>query len=450
MGFNSFFFARIDYQDKEHRLNSKTMEMVWRPKTIPESSSNYIFTHVNHFLYSPPPGYCFDLVCRRKDEPIKDDPFLVDYNLDRKADGFVEYFRSMSNHYRTNNLMHCMGGDFHYADARVTFKNMDKLIDYINKRPSYGVTFKYSTPSDYLKAIRQEQATYPVKTDDFFPYADQPHAVWSGFFTSRVALKGLVKDMSRYLHSVRKHLAEVRITGRSQTVVALSAEMESGLFGVEMAHGILQHHDGVSGTSRQKVANDYVNTTVTFLEEFNRFYRRVKEEEIQKEIGEQVNREEMHINVFWNESAAETGVNRIQEGRTVLVSLYNPGPKGIYPVRIRTIPHEVDVVDTINRTIPGDIICGNTNNASDCDLLFNLELEESGNSYVKLVPKSGGSAKIVPVRELTITEQIKEIPLSLNDKVKFTRGNQSFELTLNGQLHRFKAGYNYYQGEDKG
>jgi hypothetical protein len=31
MGFQTFFFARIDYQDKEARLDSKSIEMVWRP-----------------------------------------------------------------------------------------------------------------------------------------------------------------------------------------------------------------------------------------------------------------------------------------------------------------------------------------------------------------------------------------------------------------------------------
>lgn len=32
MGMQAFFFARIDYQDKEIRLKQKAMEMVWRPK----------------------------------------------------------------------------------------------------------------------------------------------------------------------------------------------------------------------------------------------------------------------------------------------------------------------------------------------------------------------------------------------------------------------------------
>jgi hypothetical protein len=31
MGFDAFFFARLDYQDKEKRLKDKTMEFIWRP-----------------------------------------------------------------------------------------------------------------------------------------------------------------------------------------------------------------------------------------------------------------------------------------------------------------------------------------------------------------------------------------------------------------------------------
>ena len=29
MGFDGLFFGRLDYQDKNHRLNTTTMEMVW-------------------------------------------------------------------------------------------------------------------------------------------------------------------------------------------------------------------------------------------------------------------------------------------------------------------------------------------------------------------------------------------------------------------------------------
>lgn len=61
----------------------------------------------------------------------------------------------MSLHFRSNTLMHAMGGDFHYSNARMTYKNMDKLINFINKRPEYGVKFMYSTPGNYIKEIQE-------------------------------------------------------------------------------------------------------------------------------------------------------------------------------------------------------------------------------------------------------------------------------------------------------
>jgi hypothetical protein len=40
MGFDAFFIARLDYQDKQNRLDEKTMEFVWRPMfdTLGESA----------------------------------------------------------------------------------------------------------------------------------------------------------------------------------------------------------------------------------------------------------------------------------------------------------------------------------------------------------------------------------------------------------------------------
>ena len=108
--------------------------MIWKPTQTVSDPSNYIFTHVNYDTYHAPKGFCFDNKCPA-DEPIKDDPTLEDYNVDAKAQEFVSYFKSMSLHYRTTNLMHTMGGDFQYSNARLYFKNTDKLIKYINARP---------------------------------------------------------------------------------------------------------------------------------------------------------------------------------------------------------------------------------------------------------------------------------------------------------------------------
>ena len=51
----------------------------------------------------------------------------------------------------------------------------------------------YSTPTLYLDALHKANQTWELKTDDFFPYADCPHCYWTGYFTSRPALKRYVR-----------------------------------------------------------------------------------------------------------------------------------------------------------------------------------------------------------------------------------------------------------------
>lgn len=70
MGFDGFFFARNDYDDRKKRLADKTMEMVWRPSKSLGSQSD-LFTGILYYGYGPPPGFCFDMRCR-------DDPIQVD------------------------------------------------------------------------------------------------------------------------------------------------------------------------------------------------------------------------------------------------------------------------------------------------------------------------------------------------------------------------------------
>jgi len=67
---------------------------------------------------------------------------------------------------------------------------------------------------------------------------------------------------------------------------------------------------------------------------------------------------------------------------------------------------------------------------------------------VKIFTSSTGSAKLALLKELTVVEQTKEFTLG-NDKVRYTRGNQSFQLTLNGATESFNIFYNYYEGWDQ-
>ena len=62
MGFDGLFFSRLDYDDKNKRLNDKTMEMIWRPSRSLGQATD-LFTGILIRGYSSPPGFCFDQRC---------------------------------------------------------------------------------------------------------------------------------------------------------------------------------------------------------------------------------------------------------------------------------------------------------------------------------------------------------------------------------------------------
>ncbi|KAG2538748.1 alpha-mannosidase-like [Panicum virgatum] len=269
LGFDSVHFARIDYQDRAKRKADKGLEVIWRGSRTFGSSSQ-IFTNAFPVHYSPPDGFGFEVL----DEsiiPVQDDLSLFDYNVEERVNDFVAAAIAQANVTRTNHIMWTMGDDFNYQYAESWFRNMDKLIEHVNK--DGRVHALYSTPSIYTDAKHASNESWPVKYDDYFPYADSTNAYWTGYFTSRPTFKRYVRAYSGYYLAARQ-------------IEFLVGRSSLGLFtsSLEDAMGIAQHHDAVSGTAKQHTTDDYskrlalgaskvengVNTALTCLTNSNR------------------------------------------------------------------------------------------------------------------------------------------------------------------------------------
>lgn len=258
-------------------------------------------------------------------------------------------------------------------------------------------------------------------------------------------MKGFIRDMGRYVTAVRTHLALLKLSGSSDYLKANANETENALWQVEMALGILQHHDAVAGTAKQKVTNNYIMTGCKALTVLNKHYTEVRKEQISKDIGEQVVTIDSGLN--WNGTAADWGISAVlAANKSVLLNLYNPGTKGTYTVRVKVQEQEFNIVSSAGANIPGDLICSNVQDAKDCDVLFNVAFEETSTSYVKLVPvKSSGSAKVVKLKSITLTESTRDFNLSATASLKYTRALQKFDLTTSNGNLSFSVGYNYYE-----
>ena len=130
MSFEGLFFGRIDYQDKEIRRQQQRLEVIWQGSQNLGKASQ-IFTGTLYNLYNPPPGFCFDGTCF--DPPIQDDPRLFDNNVKERVATFINETCKQAEHYKSGHIMLTMGSDFNYENANLFYKNMDKLIKYVNK-----------------------------------------------------------------------------------------------------------------------------------------------------------------------------------------------------------------------------------------------------------------------------------------------------------------------------
>jgi hypothetical protein len=186
-----------------------------------------------------------------------------------------------------------------FMEAHVNYANLDLLIgslmnyqswDMIDTATIFGPRFDrinvfYSTPEYYTKMkyeetvkARQAKTTlatrletpvqWSVKQDDFFPYSDCAHCFWTGYFTSRAAFKRLERVASSFL------LAARQIEAMPADTAVVKEPEKQPLYELDDALGVVQHHDAVSGTAKQHVADDYskrvqagINTASNYVTE---------------------------------------------------------------------------------------------------------------------------------------------------------------------------------------
>lgn len=248
VGFDGYFFSRMDFQDFSFREQQRTREFWWQgSRSMPNMT---IFSGVLlHDHYNPPDGFYWDGYFDKDQEPLVDDRRLEGYNADKFLALFVETATRNFNVTRGNHIMWTLGNDFNYQNSAQWFANVDRLIKLVNADGRFNAF--YSTPNDYAAAKLAEAASgtvqYPTNHADFFPYADHPHAFWTGYFTSRPALKRLIRKASSYITASRQIRA---FAGPTAGVQAWNSSLANAL-------GLAQHHDAVTGTSKQHVAFDY-------------------------------------------------------------------------------------------------------------------------------------------------------------------------------------------------
>ncbi|XP_020107578.1 alpha-mannosidase 2 [Ananas comosus] len=309
MGFRNMVIQRTHYELKKELAWNKNLEYIWRQSWDAEETTD-IFVHMMPF-YSydiphtcgPEPAICcqFDFARMRgfsyESCPWRVDPVETNQaNVHERATKLLDQYRKKSTLYRTNTLLVPLGDDFRYVsleEAEVQFRNYQKLFDYINSNLDLNAEVKFGTLEDYFLTLRDEAEKinyshsgelgsreiggFPSLSGDFFTYADRNQDYWSGYYVSRPFFKAVDRILEQTLRASEMMAALVLGYCQKSQCSKLPISFSHKLTAARRNLALFQHHDGVTGTAKDHVVEDYGTRMHTSLQDLQLFMSRAVE-----------------------------------------------------------------------------------------------------------------------------------------------------------------------------
>ena len=251
LGYKGMLIQRVHYAVKKQLAQKQQLEFQW------QTPAGEIFTHMMPF-YSydgphtcgPDPSVCcqFDFARIGKGKTWTGCPWgkmaveITEQNVAERSRTWLDQVYKKAMLYRGKHVLIPVGDDFRYQtmdEAHKQYRNYQKMFDWIeNNIPAVKVSF--STLSRYFDAQRQTEV--PSLQGSFFPYSDREKDYWTGYFNSRIFYKGYDR------------LLESLIAAAEIKCPAVDIHLQ------KRALGLFQHHDGITGTAKSAVVQDYYKT----------------------------------------------------------------------------------------------------------------------------------------------------------------------------------------------
>ncbi|OVA16242.1 Glycoside hydrolase family 38 [Macleaya cordata] len=289
MGFENMLIQRTHYELKKDLALHKNLEFIWRQSWDAEETTD-IFVHMMPF-YSydvphtcgPEPAICcqFDFarmrgfvyeLCPWGQHPIETDQD----NVKEQALKLLDQYKKKSTLYRTNTLLVPLGDDFRYIsidEAEAQFRNYQMLFDFINSNPDLNAEAKFGTLEDYFVTLREEAERinysrpgevgssqiggFPSLSGDFFTYADRQQDYWSGYYVSRPFFKAVDRVLEQTLRASEMMLALLLGYCQRSSCEKFPTSFSYKFTAAKRNLALFQHHDGVTGTAKDHVVEDY-------------------------------------------------------------------------------------------------------------------------------------------------------------------------------------------------
>lgn len=260
MGYKGMLIQRVHYAIKKQLAKKQQLEFQW------STPAGNIFTHMMPF-YSydgphtcgPDPSICcqFDfkrigagtswLGCPWGTPPVS----INEENVKEKSLLWLDQVYKKAMLYKNKHVLIPLGDDFRYQnmqEADRQFENYQKMFDWIHKHVP-NVQASFSTLTHYFDSVVNNDV--PTLEGSFFPYSDREKDYWTGYFNSRIFYKGYDRKLEATIAAAEKLCPDEDLHLEKQALA------------------LFQHHDGITGTAKSHVVQDYYNTMKTAVESAN-------------------------------------------------------------------------------------------------------------------------------------------------------------------------------------
>ena len=429
LGFKFLVMERIDFQDVMTRIYNSNLEFFWKPL---KNKNNMIFTHIIPIHYGLNFYYPW----------LTETGFYPNINYNNYTLNLIKIINQTRSGFKHDDYLFFLGDDFTYTPDQFIFEKIEGIINYTkhNKINGEEINMFYSTPNKYFEEVLKKNIDFKIEEqNEFFPFAERPFTYWSGYFTSRPYLKGLIRKFSNSYMVFARLLVELRLNYLNE-VPLLTDEFK--------LIGFLMHHDTITGTSKEYVNQDFINMiknnqthshNVVINSLNNVFQNSFKLDKI----------------VFNNE-IVDQNISLIYDFREkssdqAILGLYNPGINGklLINLEFKEENNNIEIIDNFGNKIISDFFCFNISDfgySNKCILSFIWNFSQNIMLYsFKLIKTNNPLSNILEMKNENI-----EILNSIGrfKSVIFNKKNATFNIEYiqknNIEKYSFSIWYGIY------
>jgi len=275
-GFENMVILRVHADVKQYLQSRNSLEFMWRSVWNYTKAEEIMTLMMPYMLYNikhscgPDPNICVYFDFRKIEGEMSDSRAVTVHsgNVDRLAKLLLRQYQLKARLFRHNVVLIPLGDDFRYdrdVEWDQQFKNYMRLFNHMNSKAEWNVHARFGTVKDYFEEVKIAMAKLgdrensPGKflslTGDFFPYTDRNDEFWTGYFSTRPFTKGLSRDLEVYLRSAE--ILHSLAVGLDRNGLYQRSSSNDQLIISRRSLALFQHHDGITGTSKFWVAEDY-------------------------------------------------------------------------------------------------------------------------------------------------------------------------------------------------